>query len=114
MLRRPPPSRPRWLALGLAAVLASLAAALVTPGAAQALGYLLPVLLLLACLGLKRYPGQRLLIGLADRRRSARRRTLAACRPRTSPPRALLPRGGRLLAAALAVRPPPAAVSALS
>jgi hypothetical protein len=73
-----------------------------------AVAYLLPALALLAILAFRRYPGARALIATIERRRRDRRRT----EPRTAAPRpevrALLPRGGRLIACALAVRPPPA------
>jgi uncharacterized protein len=73
----------------------------------SALFYLLPALLLLAALLLGRYPGERLLLAMAARRRpplpGASRRPstrLAFHLPR-------LPRGGALLGAALAGRAPP-------
>jgi hypothetical protein len=97
-----------------AAVALGVAAAGVLPGFLEALGYLLPaVLLLLALLG-RCYPGEHTLLGLVrdgrPRRREARSPTSTA-RPR---PRTLLPRGGRLLAFSLAVRPPPASLLARS
>ncbi|MGD9736679.1 MAG: YcnI family protein [Solirubrobacterales bacterium] len=72
----------------------------------SALFYLLPALLLLATLLLGRYPGERLLLAVARRRPAERAAaeppalTLLLHRPR-------LPRGGALLAAALAGRAPP-------
>jgi hypothetical protein len=72
--------------------------------------YLLPVLLLLLVLALRRYPGERTLVALASRGRthhwSSRTARGAARRPKLAP-RARVPRGGLLIAAALAVRPPP-------
>jgi hypothetical protein len=71
-----------------------------------ALLYLLPALLLLAPLVLGRYPGERLLRAAVDGLRRRRRpgephrlRQLASLAP--------LPRGGALLASALAGRAPP-------
>jgi hypothetical protein len=76
-----------------------------------ALLYLLPPLLLIAVLLLRGYPGERRLIALAEARRrpNHRRATPARARPR---PRVHLPRGGKLIASSLAVRPPPAALAA--
>jgi hypothetical protein len=68
--------------------------------------YLLPALALAALLILCRYPGERRLLALiAGRSRPGRRprgRTTSPARPR-----ALVPRGGLLIACSLAVRPPP-------
>jgi hypothetical protein len=74
--------------------------------------YLLPVLLLGLALALRRYPGERALLVLAGRGRGSRRQTRAprAAAPPQAP-RARMPRGALLLAASLAVRPPPAAAS---
>lgn len=93
----------------LAAV--ALATALIVVGSlvglAGALAYLLPPLLLIAALLLRRYPGERALLALmarADRR--SRRHAPHIAMP--CPPGAVvLPRGSRLLAFSLAVRPPP-------
>jgi hypothetical protein len=73
--------------------------------------YLLPALLLVIPLLVRRYPGERVLIGL---RRVERTRWP---RPRASVPthrRVVLVavRGGRLIGCSLAVRPPPALYSA--
>ena len=80
--------------------------------------YLLPVLLLVLVLALRRYPGEQALVAIAARaRRRARGRTRPASRaaPRCSAlPRATVPRGGLLIAAALAVRPPPSSAPAFS
>lgn len=67
---------------------------------------LAPALLLMATLLARRYPGERLLLGLA---RPARKRRL---RPRASSAASFartvqVPRGGLLMGFALAVRPPP-------
>jgi hypothetical protein len=67
-----------------------------------------PLLALLAPLVVGRYLGaehiERLVAARAPRRHPAARRLAA---PAVRAPRVLLPRGGRLLATSLAVRPPP-------
>ncbi|HLM87120.1 MAG TPA: hypothetical protein VK272_13135 [Solirubrobacteraceae bacterium] len=80
-------------------------------GFGGALAYLLPPLLLALALALRRYPGERALLALIGR--SAHRRTHAALEATTSRsrPRALVARGGCLIASSLAVRPPPARVA---
>ncbi len=82
--------------------------ACVAPGVAQGLPFLLPPVLLLLALLLRRYPGERTLLRLRARRfdRPAHH-ARAATAPRHEPPRALVPRGGQLIASSLAVRPPP-------
>jgi hypothetical protein len=67
---------------------------------------LAPALLLLATLFARRYPGERLLLALADRRRRRRPRRAGTGAP-TSARSAEVPRGGLLMGFALAVRPPP-------
>jgi hypothetical protein len=68
--------------------------------------YLLPALLLLLVLLVRRYPGERLLGVLAARRaRRARTRVPAATRRIELP----VPHGGRLIAVSLAGRAPPRA-----
>jgi hypothetical protein len=71
-----------------------------------ALLYLVPSLLLLAVLLLRRYPGEGRLAAIAESR-SPRARRAAPPRSSRPRPRAFLPRGGLLIGAALAVRPPP-------
>lgn len=72
--------------------------------------YALPALALLTALVLGHYPGERLLLAVAERRRARPRATAAV-----PPPRHLLfvrrhlPRGGALLGAGLAGRAPPSA-----
>jgi hypothetical protein len=76
----------------------------------HALGYLLPPLLLLAALlRARRYPGERSLLAAIERRRGRRGQisTTEQTIVRRPRPRASLPRGGRLIASSLAVRPPP-------
>jgi hypothetical protein len=105
-------SRPtimRGVLLVLAAAALHIAASVVLPGTIDALGYLLPALLLLLPLLARRYPGERTLVGLIEDGR-ARVSTPPSPTPIATPrPRTALPRGGRLLAFSLAVRPPPAA-----
>jgi hypothetical protein len=72
-----------------------------------AVAYLLPALALLAILAFRRYPGARALIATIERRRRGRFRSEPRTPAPRPEPRALLPRGGRLIATALAVRPPP-------
>jgi hypothetical protein len=83
----------------------------VLAGLATALPYLLPPLLLLLVLVLRRYPGERALLTLMARNepRHARAR-LRGVAPRWGT-RVFVPRGGRLIASSLAVRPPPPALS---
>jgi hypothetical protein len=68
--------------------------------------FLAPALLLLATLNARRYPGERLLLGLAAR---AREKRLRPSRTRSAPTARPhhVPRGGLLMGFALAVRPPP-------
>ena len=73
---------------------------------AQILLYLTPALLLLAALVCGFYPGERLLDALVRRRWPIRRREPAAATRRLLPIRSF-PRGGALLAMALAGRGPP-------
>ena len=77
-------------------------------GVEAALAYLAPALLILLPLLGGRYPGDEALVRVATRRsRPANRRPPAATPPRPRPASALLPRGGRLVATALAGRGPP-------
>jgi hypothetical protein len=92
------------LALAVAGGLAAAVVALPLGGVVGALAYLLPAVVLL--LAVRRYPGERTLLALLGRR--GRRRRPIAVASRRQRPRPMLPRGGRLLASSLAVRPPPA------
>ncbi len=93
--------------LGALALL-GLAASGILPGAWDALAHLLPAVLLLLALVARRYPGERTLLSLIERRRRPQRhRGEAAPLVNGTLPRAMVPRGGLLLARALAVRPPP-------
>jgi hypothetical protein len=79
-------------------------------GVEAAFAYLAPALLILLPLIGGRYPGDEALVRAAKRwtRRPATRLRAAAAPPRRRPRRALMPRGGRLVGAALAGRAPPA------
>jgi hypothetical protein len=103
-------ARIRWGAAALPAL-----AVTVTVIAVASLGVVdpnvlcvLPLLALSLLLALRRYPGEEVMARLSG----ARRRPLRGPRRLSGPNRpdiALLPRGGRLLGCALAVRPPPGA-----
>jgi hypothetical protein len=106
--------RRRVLLTAAAIALLGLAGSGALPGLLDSLAYLLPPLLLLLALATHRYPGERALLALIGRggsRRRCPRVAGAAPRPRL---RAALPRGGRLIASSLAVRPPPPRLVALS
>ena len=77
-------------------------------GVEAAVAYLAPALLILLPLVGGRYPGDETLVRAARRVTPQRRRRRPA--PRRRPAVVLLPRGGRLVAAALAGRAPPAGV----
>jgi hypothetical protein len=76
-------------------------------GVEAALAYLAPALLILLPLLSGRYPGDEALVRVAGRRTRPARRAPAALPPRRRRAGALLPRGGRLVAFALAGRAPP-------
>jgi hypothetical protein len=103
--------RHQRLLLLLALVVGLVALSLVLTGLGTGLLYLAPALMLLAPLALERYVGEetihRLKRAVATRRRRRPARSVAA--PLPIAPRTLMVRGGALLAASLAVRPPPAA-----
>jgi hypothetical protein len=105
--RTPIPRRGVLLGAG-AVLLLGIGASGVLPGLAEAVAYLSPALLLLLVLVARRYPGERALLALMERRRETRRPADADERARLPGLRAFLPRGGRLIATSLAVRPPPA------
>jgi hypothetical protein len=78
------------------------------------LAYLLPALALAAAIALGRYPGERSLLALAARHaRPPRRRKIRGSGVPVRTDRALVPRGGLLIASSLAVRPPPAGTCAV-
>lgn len=98
--------RARAPLLGQLALLVAALAALQAGSQEPGLLYLAPAVLLLAALAFDRYPGERLLAAVARGWRPApHREGRAPARPAT-PPR-LVPRGGVLLALALAGRGPP-------
>jgi hypothetical protein len=76
-------------------------------GVEAAFAYLAPALLILLPLLGGRYPGDELLVRAAARRSQPRRPTAPIAVPRRRARTALLPRGGRLVGAALAGRAPP-------
>jgi fatty acid desaturase len=92
----------------LAAALLGFAAALVLPGLETGVLFLAPAIVVLSLLLTGHYVGEQQLHRLAaawQQRRPPRERSARAPLPRR--PRALMPRGGRLVATSLAVRPPP-------
>jgi len=97
-----PRRRGALLATSLAA--AALVLAVRLPGAVDAAAFLGPACLLLLLLALGRYPGERALLSVA--RRSRVRVTVGATRAYRRIT-ANMPRGGALLASALAGRAPP-------
>jgi hypothetical protein len=76
-------------------------------GVEAALAYLAPALLILLPLVTGRYPGDEALLRAAGRRARSRRRLPPVAVPRRRRDVGLLPRGGRLVGAALAGRAPP-------
>jgi hypothetical protein len=102
-------ARSRWARILLvAATLAAFAVALIVPGLAAGVLFLSPAIVLVAALRSGRYVGEERLRRLAAAfRPSRRRRPRAAPMPRILRRRALMPRGGSLVATSLAVRPPP-------
>ncbi|HEX3875064.1 MAG TPA: hypothetical protein VHW26_13005 [Solirubrobacteraceae bacterium] len=107
-MRRPVARRPVARRLAAVCLVGGLAAGLVIAGSTTPLLFLGPWLLVLAPLVAGRYVGERSLLRLVRhvRRRPAPRRSQASRSPRR-PAIRRLPRGGRLLACSLAVRPPP-------
>jgi hypothetical protein len=92
----------------LAAALAAYEVALVVPGLDVGVLFLSPAIVLLALLLTGHYVGEEHLHRLAANFRPRRRRARVAFAATGSPRRrALMPRGGRLVATSLAVRPPP-------
>jgi hypothetical protein len=103
MLRLIPRSR-------VMAASAILAAVLLGAHCGLAIGDLLclaPALVLAATLLACRYPGERLLVALAGSRGRRAARTRSVSQSPASRPASRVPRGGLLIAFALAVRPPP-------
>jgi hypothetical protein len=81
-------------------------------GVEAAMAYLAPALLILLPLLSGRYPGDEALVRVAGRRSRPARRPLQALPLRRRRAGALLPRGGRLVAASLAGRGPPSLLAA--
>lgn len=103
------PRPDQLLLLGLAALTAALVVVMTLVGAEDLL-HTLPLLVLLLPLVGGRYLGEERLIALV-RSRAPRRPVRAAHAPRPVRTPLSLPRGGRLIATSLAVRPPPAALA---
>ena len=104
-----PAPRPVFRILSLAVALAAFAAALLVPGMETGVLFLSPAIVMLAMLCTGMYVGEERLARLAAawQERCPRRPRPAGLIPPLRP-RALVPRGGRLVATSLAVRPPPA------
>jgi len=108
-LKRMPARDQRLLALAAAAAAAAaLALLLALAGHPELLAYVSPLLVLALPLAAGRYPGEEA-IGQLRSRRGIRRRRLspAPATPLRRRAAALVPRGGRLIAHALAERGPP-------
>lgn len=109
-------ARSAWRTGALTALAGLPAAAAFVPALGRPTLYLAPALLLLSLLLRGRFVGERQIERLrtALDRRWARRRRVPAVRVRSTGlprPARVLPRGGWLIATALAVRPPPASVT---
>ena len=100
--------RDRHLLLGLAVMTLALAA-LTVVGVSADLLLVVPVLLFALPLLAGRYVGEEQLARLAAAFATPRRRPAGTIASRTRRRASRLPRGGRLIASALAVRPPPVA-----
>jgi len=98
------------LASAVVAILAGIAVHGTPAGLGVALLYLLPPVLLLLALAMRRYPGEQALLALMGHNHRERRPAKIDGATRRLRPRAVVPRGGRLIASSLAVRPPPLAV----
>jgi hypothetical protein len=113
---RPPMPRGRRLHITLlVAAIAALGPLLSVPGLETGVLFLSPAIVLLASLLTGRYVGEAQIARLAGAMRGRpRRRPGRAVAPASAlRGRGLMPRGGRLVAMSLAVRPPPAATPAL-
>lgn len=91
----------------LAAALAAFGMALVVPGLDVGVLFLSPAIVLLASLLTGHYVGEERLHRLAASFRPRRQAGRAVAATASPLRRALMPRGGRLVATSLAVRPPP-------
>jgi len=102
------PARDRRVLLTGAVATSALLVVAAVAGQTDLLVYGAPLFLLAVPLLAGRYVGEERLERLRGHTRRTRRRMPAAARPAVRRWVALLPRGGRLIAEALAVRPPPA------
>ena len=107
------PRRDRHLLLGLAALTIAVAA-LTLVGVHSDILLALPALLFALPLLAGRYVGEEHLAKLAAAFVATRRRPSATLPTKARRAPLAVPRGGRLIAAALAVRPPPAALPRLT
>jgi hypothetical protein len=107
------PRRDRYVLLALATLSLLLAVLQSVTGVSPDVLLAVPALLLLLPLLAGRYLGEDGLARLVQRRLAPRRRSPATLGTRRRTPR-ILPRGGRLIAAALAERGPPVAAAARS
>jgi len=98
----------RLLFVVAATLLVAVVAVSAPSGLLHGLAYLLPPLLLLLALSMRRYPGERALLAVMEGNRGPMLDTVAEPVPRQLRRCPALPRGGRLIATSLAVRPPPA------
>jgi hypothetical protein len=104
-MKRSAPQEQRHLILGGVGLLLTAIVALQFGFAESSLLYLAPALLILIPLAFDRYPGERLLLAVIAG--PARQISHPRTPPRRLALRSLLPRGGALLASALAGRGPP-------
>jgi hypothetical protein len=111
-MKRSAPQEQRYLILGGVGLVLTAVVALQFGFAESSLLYLAPALLILLPLAFDRYPGERLL--LAAIARPATHINPPKPPPRRLAPPSLLPRGGALLASALAGRGPPRRPAAAS
>lgn len=89
------------------AAFAVLAVGILAGAGATALLYVLPALLLFGVLLAGRYPGEETLVRMRRPQTRGRRRTVASSKNSPGRHAIVTPRGGLLIAFALAVRPPP-------
>jgi hypothetical protein len=102
--------RSRYLLLAACALASASLLSSGVIGVSEGFLFLAPALLLAVPLLAGRYLGAERLSRVADTRSPSRRR-VAASKPAPRPWGRVLPRGGLLIAAALAVRPPPSVLS---
>ena len=100
------PARDRRILLAAAVATSALLLLAAAAGHAEVLAYAAPLFLVAVPLLAGRYVGEERLAALRGHV-APRRRHATAARPRAPRPVVLLPRGGRLIAESLAVRPPP-------